>query len=59
MMASEIFDSLPASKKDLALLKELGFDISQPITRGQANYSSWMAKNGKIKNNKNSNKKTY
>lgn len=44
-MISEILDELPAKKEDLAILKEKGFDVSGPITRGQASYTLWMSNN--------------
>lgn len=48
--AREILGSLPATKTQLIELKELGFDITEPITRGQAGYSIWMKRNNKLKN---------
>lgn len=47
-MVSEILDELPAKKEDLAMLKDKGFDISGPITRGQASYTLWMENNKRI-----------
>lgn len=44
-MISEILDELPAKKEDLAMLKAKGFDISGPITRGQASYTLWVENN--------------
>lgn len=46
-MAQEVLDMLPARKIDIEELARLGFDVSQPITRGQASYNIW---NFKIKN---------
>ncbi len=40
-MAQEVLDELPARKVDIEELKRLGFDVSQPITRGQASYNIW------------------
>ena len=44
-MVSEILDELPAKKDDLAMLKKIGYDISGPITRGQASYTLWVYNN--------------
>ena len=48
----EILGGLPAKKSDIAELKNLGFDVSQPITRNQASYTLWKHKNKQIKWNK-------
>lgn len=47
--AREILSSLPANRKQLKELKDLGVDISAPITSGQAGYTIWMIKNGRHK----------
>ncbi len=45
----EIVASFPADSELLKEMAKFGFDVSQPITRGQATYSLWMYKNNKIK----------
>lgn len=47
--AREILGSLPASKKQIAELKELGVNVSAPITNGDASFTIWMINNGKHK----------
>lgn len=44
-MVSLILDELPAKKHQLEELKEKGFDISGPITDGQASYTLWVYNN--------------
>jgi superfamily II DNA or RNA helicase len=45
----EITGSFPALPEQLAELKQFGFDMNSPITRGQASYSLWLYKNNKLK----------
>jgi superfamily II DNA or RNA helicase len=45
----EILSSFPATSDQLIELRQFGFNMNSPITRGQASYTLWLYKNDKLK----------